>query len=153
MTTKKVPGRNGSRRSNWHDGLGGRRLTATGAGEGSERGAGKATTIRGECQESRAAELDSREVKHKQQLRHVLEQMEAIRSWMMRSMETEDEHVRRTHNQGELKLTKFSETEDIETIFEKMMKVQEESWVFPQLSEKAHAAMNAEDVTEVKTAI
>ena len=69
--------------------------------------------------------------------------------------------MRRTHNQGQLKLTKLSEAEDIEsylTTFERMMQVQEDKWAFrlaphDQLTgraQQAYAAMNGENAMEYR---
>ena len=91
-----------------------------------------------------------------------------MRTWMERSTFREDERARRGQNQDQLKLTKLSESEDIEsyiTTFERMMQVhaeEEARWAFrlaPQLTGKAqqaYAAMSAEDATDyqqVKMAI
>ena len=115
-----------------------------------------------------AAERERREAEHQQQLRQMQEQMEKMRTWMERNMSREDERARRAQNQDQLKLTKLSESEDIESYiatFERMMQVhavEEARWAFrlaPQLTGKAqqaYAAMSAEDATDyqqVKMAI
>ena len=59
-----------------------------------------------------------------------------MQNWMERSMARKDERARRSQTQGELRLTKLTETEDIEsylTTFEGMMEVhgiEEDRWAF-----------------------
>lgn len=82
-----------------------------------------------------------------------------MKSWMERSSAREDERVKRAGQREQLKLTKLSESEDIEAYlitFERMMEVYEiakEKWTFqlaPLLTGKtqqAYPAMYSDHIT------
>ena len=107
-------------------------------------------------------EHDRREREHRVQVELMQEQMQAMRGWMERSMTREDERVGRANQMNELRLTKLSDSEDIEaylTTFERMMRVYEvpeDRWVFklaPQLTGKAqqaYAALGADEAVEYR---
>ena len=119
-----------------------------------------------ETQEQLALERERQDARHQMQMEQMQEQLTMVRGWMERS-QARDEHLGRAI-QDPLKLTKLTETEDIEsylTTFERMMQVyhvDEERWAFklaPQLTgraQQAYAAMTTEDATNyqrVKAAI
>ena len=105
-------------------------------------------------------EHERREREHRVQVELMQEQMQAMRGWMERSMTREDERVGRANQMNELRLTKLSDSEDIEAYlptFERMMRVYEvpeDRWVFklaPQLTGKAqqaYAALGADEAVE-----
>lgn len=69
-------------------------------------------------------ECGHREVGHQQQLKQMQEQMETMQTWVERSISRENEHAGRAQNQDQLKLTKLTESEDIESylaMFERTM--------------------------------
>ena len=114
-------------------------------------------------------EKKRREYENVQQMKNMQDQLDLMKSMMNRSQNREDEVTRRKKiGFDQLKLTKFTDSEDIEaylTTFERMMKVYEvekERWAHllaPQLTGKvqqAYTALNVEDAVkydEVKMAI
>ena len=118
-------------------------------------------------EEELSEERVRREVEHQRQVEHMQEQLTMMREWMERS-QARGERGSREEDRDHLKLTKLTESEDIEaflTTFERMMRVygvREDRWAFklaPQLTGKAqqaYAALNADDAAkyeEVKSAI
>ena len=117
--------------------------------------------------EELSGERARREVEHQRQVEHMQEQLTMMREWMERS-QARGERGSREEDRDHLKLTKLTESEDIEaflTTFEWMMRVygvREDRWAFklaPQLTGKAqqaYATLNADDAAkyeEVKSAI
>ncbi len=118
--------------------------------------------------EALAEERSRREAEHQRRVEQMQEQMQTMREWMERSQAREGERAPRGEDRDHLKLTKLTESEDIEaflTTFERMMRVyevREDRWAFklaPQLTgraQQAYAALNADDSAkykEVKAAI
>jgi len=110
-----------------------------------------------------AEERARRETEHARQVRQMEEQVHMMREWMERSQAREGERAMRDDDR--LKLTKLTESEDVEaflTTFERMMRVygvKEERWAFklaPQLTGKAqqaYAALNVEDSAPLLTSL
>ena len=98
---------------------------------------------------------------HERQVVRMQEQVEMMREWMERS-QAREERVSREGDRDKLKLSKLTESEDIEaflTTFERMMRVygvKEDRWAFklaPQLTgraQQAYAALNVDDAAQYK---
>jgi hypothetical protein len=98
-----------------------------------------------------------REEENEQRVRMMQEQLDMMKNWMDRSSAREDERVRSAGRHEQLKLTKLTESEDIEaylTTFERMMGVygvEEDRWAFqlaPLLTGKAQQAYAAVSADE-----
>ena len=121
--------------------------------------------LREEATARREAELAEerarREEEHERQVVRMQEQVEMMREWMERS-QAREERVSREGDRDKLKLSKLTESEDIEaflTTFERMMRVygvKEDRWAFklaPQLTgraQQAYAALNVDDAAQYK---
>ena len=118
--------------------------------------------LREEATAQREAELAEerarREAEHERQVARMQEQVEMMREWMERSQA----RLSRDEDRDRLKLSKLTESEDIEaflTTFERMMRVygvKEDRWAFklaPQLTgraQQAYAALNVDDAGQYK---
>ena len=114
-----------------------------------------------ELRQERERELEEaaarRDEENERRVRMMQEQLDMMREWMERSNDMENKRVNKASQYSQLKLTKLTESEDIEaylTTFERMMgvyEVTEDRWVFqlaPLLTGKAqqaYAALSVDD--------
>ena len=98
-----------------------------------------------------------RDEENDRRVRMMQEQLDMMREWMERSGAREDERVKKAGKLEQLKLTKLTDSEDIEaylTTFERMMgvyEITEDKWAFrlaPQLTGKAQQAYAALGVAD-----